>query len=330
MDIKITNIANQIKSGSIKKIVILSGSGISTASGIPDFRSAGGLYNTLRPELITATKKERALLKTDPVYVVHYDMFKNNPFPYLEVRRPFILGINEKKWKPTISHFFFKILEDKQLLQRLYTQNIDGLDQQTGLTDNLIVNVHGSMSKSSCEFCKEVYPYDKFVDYVRSNVRNIYDPNDLTQSSKLFCNNCGEAGIKPTTVMYGRKLPESVFANVDNDFYSADLLIIVGTSLTVHPACDFVNKVRPIVNRLVINNQCVGEDLGLNFTHKSRDTILLGGIDDGFLQLALSLGWIDDLYQYKHLMCENSANLLDKFCDEFNKSNSLLLDGEWS
>lgn len=328
--IKITNIANQIKSGSIKKIVVLSGSGISTASGIPDFRSVGGLYNTLKPELITATEKERSLLKKDPVYVVHYDMFKNNPFPYLEVRRPFILGIHEKKWKPTIAHFFFKILEDNQLLQRLYTQNIDGLDQQTGLTDDLIVNVHGTMSKASCEFCKKDYQYDKFVDHVGSNIRNIYDPNDLTHSSKLFCDSCGFAGIKPTTVMYGMKLPDAVFANVDQDFNSADLLIIVGTSLTVSPACDFVNKVRPNVIRLVINNQCVGEDLGLNFTYKSRDSILLGGIDDGFLQLALGLGWIEKLYQYKHMMCDNSANLLDEFCNEFNKSNSLLLDGEWS
>lgn len=314
MDIKIANIINQIKSGSIKNIVILSGSGISTATGIPDFRSAGGLYNTLKPELITATEKERSLLRKDPVYVVHYDMFKNNPFPYLEVRRPFILGTVEKKWKPSLSHFFFKVLENKQLLKRLYTQNIDGLDQQTGLNENLIVNVHGSMSKASCEFCKEVCPYDKFVDYVRSNVRNIYDLNDKKQSSKLFCECCGLAGIKPTTVMYGRKLPDSVFENVNQDFRSADLLIIVGTSLTVHPACDFVTNVRPSTQRLVINNQCVGEDLGLCFENpKSKDSILLGGIDDGFLQLASGLGWIDELYQYKHLMCESSAKLLDEF-----------------
>ena len=114
--------------------------------------------------------------------------------------------------------------------------------------------------------------------------------------------------------MYGKKLPDSVFENVDADFETADLLIIMGTSLTVHPACNFVNNVRPSTYKLVINNQCVGENLGLCFENKkSKDAILLEGIDEGFLQLASKLGWIDDLIEYKHLMCDNSKCLLEKF-----------------
>jgi NAD-dependent deacetylase sirtuin 2 len=310
MDIKILNIIDKIKNCEISNIVILSGSGISTITGIPDFRSPGGLYQTLKPELLTCTEKERKLLKKDSVYVVHYDMFKNNPFPYLEVRRPFILGTHEKKWKPSIAHFFFKLLQEKNLLRRLYTQNIDGLDQQTGLPEDYIINVHGSLTKISCEFCKETYPYDKFISYVKNNVRNIYDPNDNTTSSKLFCSCCGLAGIKPNTVMYGRQLPGSVFEHVDEDFFKADLLIIVGTSLTVHPACDFINKVRPSVPRLLVNNQYVGEDLGMNFCNKSRDSALIGEIDNEFLRLINYLDWTDDLNKYRDIMCENSSNLL--------------------
>jgi hypothetical protein len=68
----------------------------------PDFRSPGGMYDTLKPELITATEEQRRLMKLDPTYVVEKGMFMQNSFPYLEVRRPFILGVRDRKWKPTI------------------------------------------------------------------------------------------------------------------------------------------------------------------------------------------------------------------------------------
>jgi NAD-dependent SIR2 family protein deacetylase len=110
--------------------------------------------------------------------------------------------------------------------------------------------------------------------------------------------------------MYGRQLPGSVFEHVDEDFFKADLLIIVGTSLTVHPACDFINKVRPSVPRLLVNNQYVGEDLGMNFCNKSRDSALIGEIDNEFLRLINYLDWTDDLNKYRDIMCENSSNLL--------------------
>ena len=314
---KIINIINEIKSGKIKKIIILTGAGVSCATGIPDFRSAGGLYNTLKPELITASTQERNLLKSDPTNVVHIDMFRRNPFPYLEVRRPFILGTAEKKWKPSLSHVFFKVLHDKGLLQRLYTQNIDGLDFQLGIDENKIVNVHGSLAKVACEFCSESYPTNKFIKQVRTNIKNIYDCTDVdapAESSKIYCPNCNEAGIKPMTVMYGCDIPDSAWDHVDEDFVdNADLLIIAGTSLMVDPVCDFIKRVALDVPRLVINNESVGEHLGLKYSDKhSKDSLLLGGCDNGFLHLASELGWIDDLYAYKYLMCENSAKLIEE------------------
>ena len=89
-----------------------------TTPGIPDFRSPGGMYATLRPELLTATQKQRFELAADPTNVVTYSMFAQNQFPYLEVRRPFILGTAEQKWKATIAHFFVKILHEKGFLRR--------------------------------------------------------------------------------------------------------------------------------------------------------------------------------------------------------------------
>jgi len=94
--------------------------------GIPDFRSPGGMYDTLRPELLTATEMQRKEMGLNPTAVVDWSLFRENQLPYLELRRPFILGIHQGKWKPTLGHYFLKVLEERGLLQRVYSQNIDG------------------------------------------------------------------------------------------------------------------------------------------------------------------------------------------------------------
>ena len=72
-------------------------------------------------------------------------MFMQNAYPYLEVRRPFILGTAKQQWKATLSHHFFELLHEQGKLTRLYTQNIDGLDFQTQIPNDKIVPVHGSI-----------------------------------------------------------------------------------------------------------------------------------------------------------------------------------------
>ena len=88
----ITSLARFILSEECKSICVLTGAGVSVASGIPDFRSPGGMYSTLNPDLLTASPYQRKLMKSDPTYVVTWDIFQNNQFPYMEVRKPFILG----------------------------------------------------------------------------------------------------------------------------------------------------------------------------------------------------------------------------------------------
>ena len=117
------------------------------------------MYDTLRPEKLTATSVQILRMKADPTEVVNLEMFRENQYPYLEVRRPFILGTAKQEWKPTLAHFFIKVLAEKKKLVRVYTQNIDALDYQIGLEEDMIVPLHGSIGKASCEICEEEYPF---------------------------------------------------------------------------------------------------------------------------------------------------------------------------
>lgn len=164
--------AKFILSEECKSIAILAGAGMSKASGIPDFRSAGGMYDTLRPELLTANEVEREAMRVDPTTVFEKGMFMQNPLPCLELKRSFILGTKEAQWKATIAHRFMELLHQKTgKLTRLYTQNIDGLEGQCKtLPREKVVPVHGSMDRAACEYCGEEADYDEFIVLFRSNL----------------------------------------------------------------------------------------------------------------------------------------------------------------
>jgi NAD-dependent SIR2 family protein deacetylase len=256
-------------------------------------------------------------LSYNPTAVVDISLFSVNQFPYLEVRRPFILGTAEQRWKPTISHFFAEVLHKKGLLRRLYTQNIDGLDSNLEIEDGKIIHVHGSLSKIQCEFCKDTYPAELFREEVRTKIRNIYDPSDASapkSSSNIYCQRCSKAGVKPATVMYGSALPKAWFRNIADDFpANVDLLIIAGTSLTVAPACNLVTMVKEGTPRLLVNNDMVGLELGLDFSGSREGTVdvfLQGECDQGFLFLCRELGWLEDLFACMDRMCPASTAAL--------------------
>ena len=129
------------------------------------------MYASLRPELLTATEAQRAEMADDPTEVVSWSLFRQNSLPYLELRRPFILGTATQRWKPTLAHAFFALLDKKGLLQRLYTQNIDGLDRMTPINPTRIVNVHGSLDIVACEFCGASMDFAEFCAALRAQVR---------------------------------------------------------------------------------------------------------------------------------------------------------------
>ena len=255
------------------------------------------MYDTLRPDLITATTAQRAAMRADPTAVVQRDMFFSNAFPYLEVRRPFILGTRNAKWRATLAHRFAEQLHLRTgKLTRLYTQNIDGLDfQLTEIPSEKIVPVHGSIGRAACESCGHAVDFGQFCDAVQSHIKDIYgtDPQAPMASSPVVCDKCGRPTVKPTTVLYGASLPEAFFHCADADMPSVDLLIVAGTSLVVPPANSLVYRASASALRLVVNNEEVGAELGIDYSPASaRDCFACGECDDVFLALMAELGWL--------------------------------------
>ena len=281
---------------------------------VPDFRSAGGLYDTLQPDLITATQSQRQLMKADPTYVVERGMFFENSFPYLEVRRPFILGTRDKKWKATIAHRFAELLHKKtNKLQRVYTQNIDGLDRQCDIPSDKIISVHGTLSRASCESCGTEVDFDEFCNALQGSIKDIYniDSSAPSESKPIQCKTCGKATVKPDTVLFGSNLPKDFFTKSEIDLPSADLLIVAGTSLVVSPANSLVYRVNDKCIRAVFNNEEVGTELGIDYGKDSkRDYACLGNCDEIFFNLIQELGWLGELKKLSSDLPPESVKLL--------------------
>jgi len=228
--------------------------------------------------------------------VVQKNIFFANQFPYLEVRRPFILGVQAKQWKATLSHWFFKFLADDGILTRIFTQNIDGMDYQSGIDPSLVCNVHGSIGVVKCEFCGRGMSLDDFCDELRRNIKDIYgvDPAAPKESSHILCPSCSKPTLKPNTVLFGSSLPADFFDLADRDLPTSDLLIVAGTSLVVSPANSVVQKVSRDCPRLIVNNERVGQDLGIVYGAQAKRDIYCGRpCDEVFLDLMLQLGWRD-------------------------------------
>lgn len=235
------DVADFIKSDKCSSIVLLTGAGMSVASGIPDFRSSNGLYATLDADTLTADEWQKERIRHDPSYCLDQHLFMANPLPCLEVNREFILGVKERKWKATLSHRFVEMLQTKTggKLTRLYTQNIDGLeDQCEGLSHSQRIAVHGSMDEAVCASCNTQMPFDLFCEKIRCQVRDISgrDPVAPMRSSPIVCGHCGAPHVKPNIVLFRSSLPQDFFRAVPNDTREATLLIIIGTSLGVAPA----------------------------------------------------------------------------------------------
>lgn len=262
-DRSIRAIAELIKSGQAKQIVVMTGAGISTAAGIPDFRSPRtGLYHNLA-----------RLNLPHPEAVFEIDFFRNNPRPFYVLAKELYPG----NFHPTVSHAFIALLAKRKLLRMLFTQNIDCLERAAGVPPELIVEAHGSFATQRCIDCKESFPDAEMRRCVESA-----SPPICVQEA------CGGL-VKPDIVFFGEQLPNAFFNNATVP-QEADLVIVAGTSLTVHPFAGLPRLARDRVPRLLLNKERVGD-----FGTRADDVLCLGECDDGIRKLADELGWRDEL-----------------------------------
>lgn len=196
-------------------IVFFGGAGVSTESGIPDFRSVDGLYNQK--------------WKYPPETILSRTFFERNPEEYYRFHREKLVidGV-----KPNRAHLRLAELEQEGKLKAVITQNIDGLHQAAGSKN--VLELHGSILRSYCSRCKKAYDAD-IINYGEGVPR---------------CS-CGGV-IRPDIVLYEEPLDGDIMQSAVHFIANADVLIIGGTSLNVYPAAGLINYYRG--NKLVLVN----------------------------------------------------------------------------
>ena len=273
-----------LNSPSCHNVVVLTGAGISAAAGVPDFRSPGtGLYSQL---------DEYDLEQPEDLFSIDY--FRDHPQPFYSFSKELL----PEQLIPTTVHLFIKLLEQKRLLLRNITQNIDGLELSAGLSPDKVVFAHGSLSSAHCIRCKAVFPTDLMNTALRAGT--------VTHCLNGSCRGL----VKPDVVFFGEPLPRSFERATKRDLPAAQILIVLGTSLKVLPFAALPSLVGRKVPRVLINREDItmmnpadnhsdryyqrrGE--GHPRTAVSRDVFLPGDCQDSIEQLIEDLGWGKDL-----------------------------------
>lgn len=282
-DLDISGVARAIREQTVGKIVILAGAGMSVSAGIPDFRTPGtGLYDNLQKYNLP-----------EPTAIFDIAYYRENPDPFCLFAKEIYPG----NFRPTLCHYFARLLHEKGLLLRLFTQNIDTLERVAGMPGDMLVEAHGSFHGAHCIDCRgeadsESVKADFFADHTP------------------MCRECG-GYVKPDIVFFGENLPERFFEQKNLDLPLCDMLLVMGTSLQVHPFAGLVNDVDRTCPRVLLNREAVAtasSDLlragidapGFRFLEPSmnvRDVPIMGDLDDCVWKLVNEIGpdWRDDL-----------------------------------
>ncbi|MDD6147923.1 MAG: NAD-dependent protein deacylase [Lachnospiraceae bacterium] len=217
------------------RIVFFGGAGVSTESGIPDFRSKDGLYN----------QHDVNFEKCRPEYLLSHSCLRDEPEVYFEFHRQ---KMDTRNIEPNDAHRYLVELEKRGKLSAIVTQNIDGLHQKAG--SKKVFEIHGSALRNYCMKCGKRYDANYIFD------------------SKEEIPHCTCGGIiRPDITLYEEALPEEAVNGAIKAMREADLLIIGGTSLTVYPAASYINYFRG--KYLVVINE---SDLSIP---RSENTLIL-------------------------------------------------------
>ena len=206
------------------KVLVFTGAGISTLSGIPDFRGVKGVYR----------EKWHGMEVEE---ILSISCFLQHPEYFYEWAQTFVYGL--ENYQPNIVHKVIADWEKRTIIYRTYTQNIDILHQHAG--SQRLYELHGSPAHHHCLSCRKYYSYNDIAPIVQSG----------------NCPKCDCGGIiKPEIVFYGEQLDSDLLEQAFNDFESADLAIVLGSSLTVNPAALLPQyTIRGGGKLAIINNQ---------------------------------------------------------------------------
>jgi len=194
-----------------RKVVMFTGAGVSTDSGIPDYRGTGGQYSRYQPvyfnEFVAQEEKRR-----------EYWAHKASVWPAIRDARP------------GPAHELSVALAERGTLRGVITQNIDGLHEKAGLSARQVVNLHGSNLEVECIDCDRRWPAGEILDpMVSADADTIHPPR---------CPDCGGL-LKPATVMFGQSLRPADLSRAEEMVVSCDMLLAMGSTLTVQPAASF-------------------------------------------------------------------------------------------
>lgn len=190
-------------------IVFFGGAGVSTESGVPDFRSKDGLYN----------QHDIQFEKYQPEYLLSRECLYNNPKVFYEFYRQ---KMDTRNIEPNITHKVLDKMEQIGKLKAIITQNIDGLHQKAGSKN--VFEIHGTTQRNYCSKCKMEYHQD-FIFNTKEAI------------PKCECRGL----IRPDVTLYGEDLPKDAVVRAINAISNANCLIIGGTSLQVYPAASFIS-----------------------------------------------------------------------------------------
>lgn len=201
MKTEIAKISEKIKQGGNN--VVFTGAGISTESGIPDYRSQGGIWNKFRP--------------------VYFDEFMSSRDARIEYWRRWVeLYQGIVRAQPNPAHLALAQLHAKGLLQAVVTQNVDGLHQESGLPDEKIIELHGNTRRIRCMSCRQIVPTE--------NVQQRLTAGDPAPECE-----CG-GYLKPDTISFGQSMPVAEVETAAALSRGSDFFMVVGSTLLVQPA----------------------------------------------------------------------------------------------
>ena len=206
-----------------RRMVAFTGAGVSTESGIPDFRSPGGIWTKYQP--------------------IYFDDFMSSEEMRRESwRRKFATDETMLKAEPNAGHRALAKLVEQGRMSAIITQNIDGLHQRSGVPASKIIELHGNTTYATCLDCGQRYELDP--------IRKAF----LGEGTLPVCEKC-DGIVKTATISFGQAMPEIQMAHAQDETQQCDLFIVLGSSLVVYPAAGFPRIAKRRGAKLVILNR---------------------------------------------------------------------------